>query len=85
MYPVSFSGNSAAIARLRTLLKNSDIVSLHVPLLETTKNLINSTQLELMKNSSYLINLSRGEVVNEDDLIICLKNKVIAGYATDVF
>ena len=73
------------LVSLEYLLKNSDIVSLHVPLLKTTKNLINSDQLELMKNSSYLINLSRGEVVNEDDLIICLKNKVIAGYATDVF
>ena len=70
---------------LEYLLKKSDIVSLHVPLLKTTKNLINSDQLELMKSSSYLINLSRGEVVNERDIIICLKNKVIAGYATDVY
>jgi len=70
---------------LEELLKKSDIVSLHVPLLESTKNLISSNQLELMKSSSYLVNLSRGKVVNEKDLTFCLKNKVIAGYATDVF
>tara|TARA_Y100000748_G_C15452400_1_gene471486 strand:- start:150 stop:1073 length:924 start_codon:yes stop_codon:yes gene_type:complete len=70
---------------LEELLKKSDIVSLHVPLSETTKNLISLDQLEIMKPSSYLINLSRGEVVNEEDLILCLKNQVIAGYATDVY
>lgn len=70
---------------LEDLLKNSDIVSLHVPLLDTTKNLINLDQLKLMKSSSYLINLSRGEVVNEEDLIFCLKNQIISGYATDVY
>jgi glyoxylate reductase len=69
---------------LGELLKNSDIVSLHVPLLDSTKHLINLNSLAMMKNSALLINTSRGPVVNEADLVIALKSKIIAGAALDV-
>ena len=69
---------------LETLLKNSDVVSLHTPLTAETKGLINSNALSLMKNTSYLINTSRGPVVDEVALANALKNKQIAGAGLDV-
>ena len=73
------------LIELDNLLKFSDIVSLHVPLSKITENLINRDKLKLMKKSSFLINLSRGRIVNEQDLLFILKKNIIAGYATDVF
>jgi len=67
------------------LLPKADFVSIHVPLTKKTKKLIGKRELDLMKPSSYLINTSRGEVVNEKDLILAIKNKKIAGAALDVF
>ena len=66
------------------LLKESDIVSVHVPLLDSTKHLINAERLKMMKRTAYLINTSRGPVVAEAELVEALKNKVIAGAALDV-
>lgn len=73
------------VVLLQDILKKSDIVSLHVPLDENTKDLITTKELRLMKKGSYLINMARGGVVNEDDLLDALKNNVIAGAASDVF
>jgi len=73
------------IVSLQELLKRADIITLHVPLNEETKNLITKKELMLMKNNSYLINMSRGGVVNEQDLYGALKNKTITGAASDVF
>lgn len=70
---------------LDILLKTADFVSIHVPLSESTKYLIDSKKLSLMKSDSYLINTSRGPVVNEKDLVEALKNKKISGAALDVF
>ena len=67
------------------LLAESDFVSLHVPLLPSTKHLINANSLRLMKKTAYLINTSRGPVVDETALADALKNGVIAGAALDVF
>ncbi|MFX1283651.1 MAG: 2-hydroxyacid dehydrogenase [Promethearchaeota archaeon] len=67
------------------VLKEADIVSLNVPYTPKTHHLISKDELSLMKSSAYLINTSRGRVVNEKDLIIALKNKVIAGAGLDVF
>lgn len=67
------------------LLKEADFVSVHVPLLPSTKHLINKERLGMMKNTAYLINSSRGPVIDEVDLVEALKNKVIAGAALDVF
>jgi len=67
------------------LLKEADFVSLHVPLLPTTHHLISDKQLSLMKPSAFLINTSRGPVVDELVLLKALKEKKIAGAALDVF
>jgi len=67
------------------LLASSDVVSIHVPLLDSTRHLINKERLSLMKKTSYIVNTSRGPVINEDDLVWALKNNIIAGAAIDVF
>lgn len=69
---------------LRAFLKKSDFVSLHCPLTETTRNLVNRRFLNLMKPTTYLLNLARGPVVDEQEIALALKEKRIAGYATDV-
>lgn len=70
---------------LEDLLKESDFVSLHVPLLPQTEHLINEKKLKLIKETAYLINTSRGPVIDEKALVKALKNKQIAGAALDVF
>lgn len=67
------------------VLKVSDFVSLHVPLLDSTRHLINEERLKLMKPTSFLINTARGPVIDENALEKALRNKVIAGAALDVF
>ena len=71
-------------AKLNTLLKNSDIITLHVPYNKHTHHLIGKEQFNLMKKSAYLINTSRGGVVDTDVLVKALKRKRIAGAALDV-
>lgn len=80
----SISELEAELVDLPSLLKVSDYVSLHVPLTEETHHLIGKNEFELMKTSAYLINTSRGEVVDEEALVLALKNKEIAGAALDV-
>jgi len=70
---------------LDTLLKESDFVSVHVPLTKATHHMISSEQLELMKKTAYLINNSRGPVIDEEALYKALREKRIAGAAVDVF
>jgi phosphoglycerate dehydrogenase-like enzyme len=72
-------------ALLEELLKSSDIVSLHVPLLAETKHMINAERLKMMKPSAFLINTCRGPVVDEPALIEALGNGTIAGAGLDVF
>lgn len=67
------------------LLKTADFVSLHVPLLPSTRHLISTKQLKMMKKTAYLINTARGPVVDELALLKALKTKEIAGAALDVF
>ena len=67
------------------LLKNADIVSIHVVAGEKYNNLITKKELELMKKSSFLINTSRGSIINEEDLIQALKDEKIAGAGLDVY
>lgn len=70
---------------LETLLKEADVVSIHVPLTEETKLMIGERELKLMKNTAYLINTSRGKVIDEKALIRALEENWIAGAALDVF
>lgn len=68
---------------LEALLSNSDYISLHVPLLESTKDLISSKTLNIIKKGAKIINLSRGGIVNNNDVIGALKSKQISRYVTD--
>ena len=67
------------------LIQNSDFLSIHVQGGERYKNCFTIKEFEKMKKTSYLINTSRGEIVNEDDLIIALSTNVIAGAGLDVY
>ena len=66
------------------LIRSSDIVSIHVPLLESTKHMFNKEVFKSMKNSAILINMGRGPVIKEADLIWALENKEIAAAGLDV-
>lgn len=70
---------------LDRLLNISDIITIHLPLNSRTRGLINKNKINKMKSSSYLINTSRGEIVDEQALIEALESKIIAGVALDVF
>ena len=72
-------------ADLGTLLASSDYVSLHVPLLDSTKHLINAEKMTTMKNTARIINTSRGGVIDEDALYEFLKDGKLGGAALDVF
>lgn len=72
-------------ADVDTLISSADFISFHVPLTEGTKHLVNSQRLSKMKKNVYLINTSRGEIIDEDALYDALKEKRIAGAALDVF
>jgi len=67
------------------ILENMDYITLHVPHIKSTHHLISKYEFQIMKNSSFLINASRGPVVDQKELISALKNKEIAGAALDVF
>ena len=70
---------------LDTLLSSADYISFHVPFTNDTHHLVNSQSLGKMKKTTYLINTSRGEIIDEDALYDALKNGKIAGAALDVF
>ena len=76
---------AAREAELAMLLRKADVISLHVPLNETTRNLIDADAIALMKPGSVLINTARGGVVEETALVDALKSGKIAGAALDVF
>ena len=67
------------------LLKSSDIISIHLVLGERYKNLITKKEIEMMKKTTFIINTSRGPIINENDLVEALKNERIAGVGLDVF
>lgn len=72
-------------ASVEEVLKEADVVSIHVPLLDSTHHLMNAERLALMKPGAYLINTSRGPVVDEAALVSALKANTIRGAALDVF
>jgi glycerate dehydrogenase len=86
-YSTSGENNSAPYPRMELdeLLKTSDIVLIHAPLNDKTRNLINAEKLKLMKPSALLVNTGRGTIVNEADLVEAINSETIAGAALDVF
>ena len=73
------------VSNLSHLLKNSDFVVIACPLTPVTKNMIGKRELSEMKSTAFIINIARGEIINEDALLKVLQNKTIAGAALDVF
>lgn len=71
-------------ADIDTIFKTCDIVSLHCPLTESTKHLVNAERLATMKRSAILINTGRGPLVDDEDLAAALNSDVIAAYGADV-
>ena len=69
---------------VEAVLKIADVVTVHVPLLDSTKHLINAERLAMMKPTAYLINTSRGPVVDEKALVEALQNGTIRGAGLDV-
>jgi len=72
-------------ADLDTLLSSADYVSFHVPLLDSTRHMINAEKLKMMKNTARIINTARGGVIDEEALYNSLKDGSLAGAALDVF
>lgn len=77
--------HEATQTNLKTLVSESNLISLHVPLTTLTKDMVDENFLSDMKSDAYLINTSRGGIVNEKDLKKALEQKKIAGAAIDVF
>ena len=69
---------------LDEVLEKCDVLTLHVPLTDSTRNLINLEKLKKMKKSAVILNLARGPVINQEDLYFALKNKIIKSAAVDV-
>ena len=75
----------AKLLSLKEIYEKSDIISIHLPLTDETKNLINKSSFSQMKNKPILINTSRGGIINESDLIEAYNKNNISGFALDVF
>jgi D-3-phosphoglycerate dehydrogenase len=80
-----FTQNHAKKMQINELLQEADVVTLHVFLTDETRGFINKRAFEIMKKNAILINCSRGEVINDNDLIEALEKKEIAGACLDVF
>src|SRR5699024_10336579 len=72
------------VRKLEDLFKEADFISIHVPLIKATKHLINRNNFPLMKPEVYIINSSRGGIIHEDDLVVAVEKKLIAGAYLDV-
>jgi D-3-phosphoglycerate dehydrogenase/(S)-sulfolactate dehydrogenase len=81
-YAKNLSG--VELTTFEEVLKRSDVVSIHMPSTAETNGSINATSLALMKSDAIIVNVGRGEVINEADLMTALKAKTIAGAALDV-
>jgi phosphoglycerate dehydrogenase-like enzyme len=79
------SANNVSLVEQEELFKLSDVISIHLPLTDQTRDLINSSSFKLMKQSPIIINSSRGSIVNENDLLDAYNEKIISGFALDVY
>jgi len=70
---------------IKDIFKTSDVISIHLPLTESTKGMVGKELLGMMKKSAFIINTSRGGIIKEGDLVQALKGGTIAGAALDVF
>jgi len=77
--------NATYVEKLEDMLPQCDFVTLHVPLLDATRHLMNAERFKLMKNTAFLVNTSRGPVIDEKALVDALKNNEIRGASIDVF
>jgi len=80
---IGLSWNVEYAQSLDYLLKNADYISIHIPLMEKTKNFIDKKEIEKMKSSARVINMSRGGLINEGALIEALNEDKVAKYVTD--
>ena len=77
--------NQIEIVDVNNALKNSQFIILSCPLLDSTKYLINKNTINILSDNCYIVNVSRGPIVNEKDVVEALENGKIAGFASDVF
>jgi len=84
-FPKFYKENNITAVGIETLLKESDVVTLHLPLDDSTKNFLNKERMNLMKSSALLINHSRGGLLDESELKLMLMDGRLAGAALDVF
>ena len=75
----------AKLSSLKEIYEKSDIISIHLPLTDETKNMVNKSSFSQMKNKPIIINTSRGGIINESDLIEAYHKNIISGFALDVF
>ena len=80
-----FSADEITLTDLDTLTRESDFITLHVPMLDSTRNLFDLERLQKMKPTARIINVARGGIINENDLAAAIQDGVIAGAAVDVF
>ena len=80
-----FDPETVTLVDLDTLTKDSDYITLHLPLLDATKNLFDAERISTMKSTARIINVARGGIINESDLANALNNDIISGAAIDVF
>ena len=80
-----FNDDKVKIVDLDTLTKESDIISIHVPLNDTTRDLFDFKRIQMMKKESKIVNVARGGIINELDLSKALNENIISGAALDVF
>ena len=81
----SASELGVTVVDLETLIKESDVMTIHVPLTPETKHLIAKPQFDMMKENAFIINCARGGIINEDDLYEALSSNKIRGAGLDVF
>ena len=80
-----FDKDTIRIEDLDTLTRSSDYITVHVPLIESTRDMFDASRLKKMKQTARIVNVARGGIINESDLATALNNVIIAGAAIDVF